>query len=121
MMKCHGSKTTLKKKNKTKIEQSKKHNFFSNLVLNKYIVKDIAVDNFKYVITSYYNEHIKKVQDFTLAIYWDVDDETIYKISVSNRIFYALDVYGYPTTINETACDFSKRIITNYLSHKFSP
>ena len=37
--------TTMKKKNKTKHEQSEKHNYFSNLVLNKLIIKDIAVDN----------------------------------------------------------------------------
>ena len=42
-------------------------------------------------------------------------------MSIPNRISYALDVYGYPTIINETACDFSNRIIANYLSHKLSP
>ena len=30
-------------------------------------------------------------------------------------------MYGYPSIINQTACDFSNRNITNYLSHNLSP
>ena len=30
-------------------------------------------------------------------------------------------MYGYLTIINETACDFSNRIVRSYLSHKLSP
>ena len=52
-MKCHECNTTIKKKKKTKYEQSKENKHFSNLVLNKYIVKDIAVGKFKDIITSY--------------------------------------------------------------------
>ena len=52
-MKCHESNTTMKKKNETKLEQTKKHKYFSNLVLNKYVIKDIPIDKFKDVITQY--------------------------------------------------------------------
>ena len=51
-MKCHECNTTKKKKKKTKHEQSKKYKSFSDLVLNKYIVRDIAVDKFKVIIIS---------------------------------------------------------------------
>ena len=72
-------------------------------------------------ITQYYNEHIKNIQIFTVCVFWDVDEETNYKISIPNRISFASDVDGYQTTINETACDFSNRISTTYLSPNFSP
>ena len=52
-MKCHEINTTIKKKNKSKHEQTKKHKSFSNLVLYKYTIKDIAVDKFEDVLTSY--------------------------------------------------------------------
>ena len=45
------------KKNKTKHEQPKKHKYFSNLVLNKYVIKDVYTNKSEDVITSYYNEH----------------------------------------------------------------
>ena len=60
-MKCHDCNTTIKKKNKTRHELSKKHKFLSDLILNKNVVKDIGVDRFKDVITSYFNKHIKNL------------------------------------------------------------
>ena len=42
------------------------------------MVKDTAVDKFKNIITSSYNEHMKKFHIFTVIIYWDADDETSY-------------------------------------------
>ena len=59
LRKCKDCNTTIKKKNKTKHEQPKKYKYFSNLLLNKYVIKDIAVDKFKVVVTQYCNEHIK--------------------------------------------------------------
>ena len=53
---------------KTNHEQTKKHKYFCKLVLNNYIVKDIAVDKFKDIITSYCNEHIKKIHTFSVVI-----------------------------------------------------
>ena len=59
MYRCRECDTISKKKNKTKQDQSKKDKYFSNLILNKYVIKDIPVDKFK-DITQYYNKHIKK-------------------------------------------------------------
>ena len=115
MMKCHDCNTTIK--NKTKHEQTKKHNFFSNLVSNKYVIKDVYTNKFKYVITSYYNEHIKKFDIFTVCVYWKVDDMMDYKKSRPKILSYGVTVHGYPIFINETACDFLHRVITNYLTH----
>ena len=37
--------TKIKKRNKNKHEQSKKHEYFSNLIINKYIVKKLKLIN----------------------------------------------------------------------------
>ena len=117
MIKCHESNTTIKKKNKTRHEETKKYKYFYKLVLNIYIVKDIAVDKFKDIITSYYKEHLKEFDFFTVCVYWKVDDITNCKISVPKTLSYGVTVHGYPNIISETACDFSNRLITSYLTH----
>ena len=43
-MKCNECNTTIKKRYKTKHEQSKKHKYFSILVLIYYVTNDIAVE-----------------------------------------------------------------------------
>ena len=116
---CHEGNTTIK--GKTKREQTKKHKYFSNLVLNKYVTKDIVVDKFKDAITPYYIEHIKKFNILTVYVYFKVDDEIKYKISVTNQASYAITVHGCSLIINETACDFLNKVITNYLDHEELP
>ena len=120
-MNCYECNTTIGKKNKTKHEVSKNHKKVSNLALNKYVVKNMAVDKLKDVITSHYNEHIKNFHAFSVVVYWDINDETKNKLSIPNRISFALDVYGCPTIVIETACDFSNRIIKSCLPHELLP
>ena len=90
-MECDIKNTTIK--NIPQHERSKKHKYFSNLVLNWYFVKDLAVDKVEDNITLHYNEHRKKLHSFCVVIYWDIDDETKYKISIPNRILFGSDVY----------------------------
>ena len=40
----------MKKRNKNKHEQSKEHKYFSNLIVNKYIVIKEEIDKFKDII-----------------------------------------------------------------------
>ena len=47
MMECPDCLSIMKKKNRTKLEQSKKHKNFSGLVLNENVLKDVSVNNFK--------------------------------------------------------------------------
>ena len=89
-MKCQICNTTTK--NMPQHGQSEKHKCLSNLVLYRYIVKDIAVDKFEDIITSYFIEHIKKFHTFSAVIFWVIDDETKYKVSIPNRNSFALDV-----------------------------
>ena len=47
----------MKKRNKDKHEQSRKHKYFSNLILKKYIVRNSQIGDFKDIIQPYYNNH----------------------------------------------------------------
>ena len=54
MEECNICLATIKKRNKTKHEQSKKHKYFlSNLIINKYIVKNNEIDKYKDILQSY--------------------------------------------------------------------
>ena len=60
MEECNICPTKIKKKrNKNKHEQSKKHKYFSNLIMNKYILKNDEIDKFKDILQSYYDSHKK--------------------------------------------------------------
>ena len=47
MEECSICLSEIKNKNKKKHEQSKKHKYFSNLIINKYIVRNPEIDNCK--------------------------------------------------------------------------
>ena len=53
-----------------KYEESKKHKTFSNLIINKYIVKNIEFYNLKDIIKPYYNNHKKKLDNLTVCVMW---------------------------------------------------
>ena len=86
------------------------------MVLNEYIIKDVYVDKFKDVITSYYNGNIENLDILSVYVYWKVIDEIIYKISVPNMIAYGQTVYSIPINIFETAFEFLDKVIKGYLN-----
>ena len=53
MEECNICLSKIKKRNKNKHEQSNKHNFFSNLIIKKYIVENDEIDKFKDILQSY--------------------------------------------------------------------
>ena len=58
MYECDIYLTEIKKRNKNKHEKPMKHKYFlSNLIINKYIVKNNEIDRFKDIVQSYYDEH----------------------------------------------------------------
>ena len=59
-MNCEICHSLLQRKNPTKHDNSKNHKYFSNLILNTYIVKDVKLDEFKDVLPKYYFDHMKK-------------------------------------------------------------
>ena len=59
MMKCEICRSVIPRKKRTKHDNSEKHNQYSNLILNTYIVKDVKLDEFKDVLSKYYLDHMK--------------------------------------------------------------
>ena len=83
---CNIHLTKLKKQNKNKHEQSKKHKYFSNLIINKFIVRNPEIDKFKEIIQPYYDNHEKKFDNFSVSVMWKKDDVPIKKISIPSTI-----------------------------------
>ena len=65
---CNICPAKIKKRSKNEHEQSKKHKYFSNPIINKYIVKNDEIDKFEDIIQSYYDKHKMKFDDFTVAL-----------------------------------------------------
>ena len=86
MEECNICLTKIKKRNKNNHEQSKKHQNFSNLIINKYIVRNSKIEKIKDIIQAYYEEHKKKFGDFTVCVMWKKNDILINKISVPSTI-----------------------------------
>ena len=61
MYRCELCKVILLKRNKITLHnKSKKHKFYSNLVLNRYVIKNVEVIKFKDVLNSYFTAHTRK-------------------------------------------------------------
>ena len=58
MEECDICQTKIKKRNKKRHEKSMKHrSFLSNMIVNKYIVKNNEINKFKDFLQSYCDEH----------------------------------------------------------------
>ena len=82
MEECNICPTKIKKRNKNKHEQSKKHENFSNLIISKYIVRNPEVDKLKDIIQPYCNDHKKEFDTLSVCVMWKKNDVLINKISV---------------------------------------
>ena len=70
MEECDICLTKIKKRNKNKHQQSKKHrHFLSNLILIKYIVRTDEVDKFKDILQAYYDKHERKFNNFPFGLF----------------------------------------------------
>ena len=55
-------------RNKTKHKQSKKHKYYSNKILNRYVIKDVEANKLKDIFDSYFIKHTKKFNLFEVCI-----------------------------------------------------
>ena len=69
MFRCELCITILLKRNKTKHNQTKKHKYYSNLILNRYVIKNVEVIKFKDVIKPYFIKHTKKKSVFSQFVF----------------------------------------------------
>ena len=60
--------TTLLNRNKTKHKQSKKHEYYFNLILNRYVNKNVEVSKFEDEFNPYFIAHTRKINFFTVSI-----------------------------------------------------
>ena len=55
-------------KRETKHNQTKKHRYYSDLILNRYVIKNVGVNNFENVFDPYFIAHTEKLISFTIHI-----------------------------------------------------
>ena len=68
MMKCEICHSLIQRKNKTKHDNTKKHKYYSNLILNTYFVNDVKLDEYKDLLSKYFFDHMKKFNSFTVRV-----------------------------------------------------
>ena len=112
MEECNICLTKTKKQNKNKHEQSKKHKYFSNLIINKYIVRNDEIDKFKDIIQSYFNKHKRKIDIFTICAMWRKNEMGVNKLSVSSTItvqkpyLFGPSMFELPLVVRVSPLDF---------------
>ena len=86
------------------------------MILNTYIVKDVKLDEFEDVMSKYYFDDMGKFNSFTVRVYWKVNNEVQFKLSVPHVVSFGMVVHSMTVNIKETACHFLDRAIKAYLT-----
>ena len=113
MYECEICLTKIKKRNKNKHEKSMKRKYFlSNMIVSKYIVKKDDIDKFKDNLQSFYDEHEKNFNKFTVTIIWKKNDMIINEISIPRTItlqrthMFKPDMFEIPIYEKKSKRDF---------------
>ena len=64
MYRCELCNTNLLERNKTQHNRTMKHNYYSNLILNRYVIQNVEVIKFKDVFNPYFTAHTRKFNFF---------------------------------------------------------
>ena len=123
MYRCELCNTILLKRNKTKHNQTKKHKYYSNLTLNRYVIKNVEVIKFKDVLNPYFTAHTRKLNFFTVPItltLYEGESPLNHKINVSNYVTYNIQSENYITYTTKLANDILLEVISIYLSDESS-
>ena len=59
---------------------------------------------------------MKKINSYTVKVYWKVNDDIQFKLSVPHVVSSGKVVHSMTVNIKETACDFLNRAIKVYLT-----
>ena len=124
MYECDICLAQIKKRNKSKHEKSMKRRYFpSNMIVNKYIVKNNDIKKFKNSLESYCDEHKKKFNEFTVTINWKKNDMIINKISNPRTIalqrthMFKPDMFEIPIYVKVSEREFVD-IVDRYCAYK---
>ena len=97
MEECDICLTKIKKRNRIKHEQSKKHRYFlSNLIKNKYIIRYDEIDKYKDILRSYYVNHKRKFNNFSVWIIWKKNNEIVREIKLPDKVIVEKRSYIAP-------------------------
>ena len=105
-------------------EQSRKHKYYYSIILNRYVMKNVKVSEFKDEFNPYFTEHSRKFKFFTISVLlrlYNEEHPLNEKINVSNYVTYNIESEYYSTYTTVPAPDFLQRVIKIYLSHRCSP
>ena len=87
MKDCDICPTKIIKRNKKKHEQSKQHKcHYSNLIINKYILRNYENEQLKDIFQSYYDKLKKKLDNFTVWVICKKNDELVYEIKLPSNV-----------------------------------
>ena len=127
MYECDICLSKIKKQFKNKHEKSIKHQyFFSNMAVNKYIVKRDEIDKFKVILQSYCDDQRDKFNDFTIKINWKKNNMIINKLSlpISNtwyrRHFFKPEMFELSLYEKMTKSKFKDIINKNCIYNEIS-
>ena len=85
MEECNICLTKIKRQNKNKHQRSKRHKYFlSNVIINKYVVKSNEINNFKDILKTYYLDHKKKFNSFSVLVVLKTVDGVEHKIKLQS-------------------------------------
>ena len=91
MYRCELCNTILQKRNKIKHNQTKKHKYYSNLIINRYVNKNVEVNKFKDEFNPSFVPHTRKFTSFTIHIsirFFENEDIRNKEIRVTNDLAY---------------------------------
>ena len=104
---CELCNTIMFEINKTKHNQTKKHKYYSIMILNRYVITNVEVIKFRDKIKPYFITQTKNFNLFTICVFLRFDDDdNPYKISASNNVTYNIQSEHYSTFTTEIASDF---------------
>ena len=113
MYECDICRAKIKKRNKNKHEKSMKLRYFSsNMLVNKYVVKNNDINKFKNILHWYCDEHKKKFNEYTVSNIWKKRDMIINKISIPRTItlrrthMFKPDVFEIPIYVKVSEREF---------------
>ena len=120
MYKCEICNTIMLERNTTKHNRTKKQKYYSNLILNRFVIKNVEVINFKDVFNPYFTKHTRKFNFFTVQFSLKLDEGESprnHKINLSNYVTYNIHSENYTTYTTEIANDFLHKTISISISH----
>ena len=115
MEECDICLTKIRKRNRIKHEQSKKHrDFLSNLIIKKYIIRNDEIDRFRDILQSYYDKHKRKFNKFSVWIICKKEKKIVREIKLPDKLIVEKRCYIAPDI------NMITMILIQYDVHKLS-